>query len=274
MVRFLLDSRAMDIFNFNPATVFSFLLTFMRVSLVVFLLPFFGGQSIPVTVKAALCMALTLALWPQLSFPGQAMPADIWAIMLMLVGELVLGMLLGLVVQFMFAAIQMGGAIIGFQMGFTMVTAVDPMSGQQEPVTSHFLYMVSLMTFLTLDGHLYLLSGLAQSFQLIPPGGLIMSGRLGYRVVDLAGSIFVMGIKVAAPVMVAMLLIDVSLALISRVAPQMNLLSFGFPVKIGVGFLFLGFTFTYLSRYVGEFIAGINTSMDVILRMAAGLNVH
>lgn len=258
----------MDIFHFDPATMFSFLLTFMRVSLVLFLLPFFGGQTIPSQVKAALCMALTLAIWPRISFPGQAMPADIWAIMLMMFGELALGLVLGLVVQFIFTAVQFGGAIMAFQMGFSMVNAMDPMTGQQEPVTSHFLYMVCLLTFLTLNGHLHLLAGLARTFDLIPPGGLVLSARLGNEVIRLAGNIFVLGIRIAAPVMIAMIIVDVSLALISRVAPQMNLLSFGFPVKIGVGFLFLGFIFTYITRYITEFIAGLDSTMDTIIHMA------
>ena len=156
-------------------------------------------------------------------------------------------------------------------MGFSMVNAVDPMTGQQEPVTSHFLYMVCLMTFLTLNGHLLLLAGLARTFDLIPPGGLVLTPALGNEVFGLAGNIFVLGIRVAAPVMIAMIIVDVSLALISRVAPQMNLLSFGFPVKIGVGFIFLGYIFTYLARYVGEFLAGLDGTMNVIIRMAAGL---
>ncbi len=261
----------MDIFHFDPVTMFSFLLTLIRISLVLFLLPFFGGQTIPTQVKAALCMALTLAVWPRIGFPGQALPADIWAIMLMIVSELILGLVLGLVVQFIFTAVQFGGAIMGFQMGFTMVNAVDPMTGQQEPVTSHFLYMVCLLTFLSLNGHLFLLAGLARTFDLVPPGGLVLSAALGNKIIGLAGNIFVLGIRVAAPVMIAMIIVDVSLALISRVAPQMNLLSFGFPVKIGVGFLFLGFIFSYLARYVTEFISGLDTTMDSVIRLAAGL---
>ncbi len=260
----------MDIFHFDPATMLSFLLTLMRVSLILFLLPFFGGQSVPSQVKGALCMALTLAIWPRIGFTGHEMPADIWAILLMLLGEITLGLILGLVTQFIFTAVQFGGSIMGFQMGFTMVNAVDPMTGQQEPVTSHFLYMVCMLTFLTLNGHLHLLAGLARTFDLIPPGGLVLTTRLGNEVTRLAGNIFVLGIRIAAPVMIAMIIVDVSLALISRVAPQMNLLAFGFPVKISVGFVFIGFIFTYLTRYVGEFISGLDSTMDVIIRMAAG----
>jgi flagellar biosynthetic protein FliR len=259
----------MDLFNFDPTTVFSFLLTLFRVSLVLFTLPFFGGQFVPPTVKAALCLVLALALWPQLSFPGASFPSNLWTIALMLLGELTLGLILSLVVQFLFAAVQTGGAIMGFQMGFSMVSIVDPMTGGSETATSYFLYMITLLTFLALNGHLVLLSGLAQTFEIIPPGGLYITPALASRLLGFSTQIFLLAIKIAAPVLVAVLMIDLTLALVSRVAPQMNVLTLGFPVKIGVGFLFLGLVFTYLARYVGDFIANLGPAYTALLGLAS-----
>lgn len=259
----------MDLFHFDPATVFSFLLTLFRVSLVLFLLPFFGGQFVPNAAKAALCLVFSLAVWPRLSFPGTAFPSNLWTIALMLLGELTLGLILSLVIQFLFAAVQTGGAIIGFQMGFSMVNIVDPMTGMNETVTSYFLYMITLLTFLSLNGHLLLLRGLAQTFELIPPGGLYITPGLADRLLDLSTQIFVLAIKISAPVLVAVLMIDLTLALISRVAPQMHVLTLGFPLKIGVGFVFLGLVFTYLARYVGDFIADLGPAYGAILGLAS-----
>ena len=98
----------MDLFAFNPATLASFLMTLMRVSLLVFLLPFYGGEYIPAMVKAALCLVLSLALWPHLSFPGDLMPENTGGLLLMLLGELILGLVMALCVNFVFAAIQTG----------------------------------------------------------------------------------------------------------------------------------------------------------------------
>jgi flagellar biosynthetic protein FliR len=247
----------MDIFQFDPATLFSFWLTLIRLSLVLFLLPFFGGEVVPAPVKIALCIALTLALWPALSFPGDLLPPDIWSIGIMILGELTLGLMLSMVVRFLFSAIRFGGMIMGFQMGFSMVNVVDPLTGVSNPVTSHFLYMVSLLCFLSFNGHLYLLKALAQSFAMVPPGGLYISPELGRSVIDMAANIFVIALQITAPVMTAIFMVDLSLALISRVAPQMHLLVLGFPIKITVGFAFLSLIFTYLARHIQEYIANL-----------------
>lgn len=255
-------------FSFDPAQVFSFLLTLFRVSIVLFMLPFFGGVNVPGPVKGAFCVILSLALWPKLSFPGAAFPADIWSIGVMVAGELVLGLILDLMVRVLFAAVQTGGSLIGFQMGFSMINVVDPLTGSSDVITAHFLYMVSLLTFLTVGGHLHLLRGLALSFEIVPPGGLLLSPALTQHVLAYTSQIFVLGIKISAPVMVAVFLVDLALALISRAAPQMNVLFIGFPLKIAVGFLFLGLLFTVMARYVGNYVIGLESLFRLVLKAA------
>ncbi|EMG37846.1 flagellar biosynthetic protein FliR [Desulfocurvibacter africanus PCS] len=261
----------MNLFNFNPADFLSFLLTLMRISLVLFIMPFFGGKVTPVPLKAALCLILTIALWPTLSFPGQQLPANTWAIVVMLIGEITLGLVMGIVVNVLFAAVQTGGSLIGFQMGFSMVNVADPMTGTNESITAHFMYMVTFMTFLILDGHLLLLRALAESFQRIPPGGLYLSPALAREVLGMSSQIFVLGIKIAAPVMVAVFLVDLAIALVGRAAPQMSILSFGFPLKIITGFLFLGLMFTIMARYVGQFIINMDAMFHSIFMLGAPL---
>ena len=184
----------------------------------------------------------------------------------MLLGELILGLVLGLLVRFLFAAIQTGGQLAGFQMGFSMINVMDPISGTSESVTAHFLYMTSLLTFLCLNGHLYLLKGLAQSFELVPPGSLFISPQLVQNIITFSGQIFILAIKIAAPIITAIFLVDLALALISRAAPQMNVLFVGFPIKICVGFLFLGLLFEIMNMEIANFIRNISIYFDSILR--------
>lgn len=129
----------MNLFTFDPGAVLSFFLTLFRISVVLFLLPFFGGQSIPNTVKGALVIVLSLAVWPRLSFPPDLFPMDPWELPVMLLGEAALGLTMGLMVRFLFAAVQTGGQLIGFQMGFAMVSVLDPDTGVSEAVSAHFL---------------------------------------------------------------------------------------------------------------------------------------
>ncbi len=261
----------MNIFNFDEASFLSFLLTLMRISLVMFMLPMFGGSSAPARVKAAICLVVSLALWPHLSFPAHLMPGHPFSIGLMLLSEGVMGLMLGLLVRFFFAGIQTGGELLGFQMGFTMVSVADPLSGASSSINSHFMYMVSLLIFLTLDGHLVMLSGLAGSFQLIPPGGIMLGAASLHTMLALSGNMFVMAVRIAAPVMAALFLVELALALMGRAAPQMNLLMIGFPLKIAVGFLFMGLLFVVMRHQVQEFIIGLGPMMNNMLKMTGPL---
>lgn len=265
MARILLSVR-MDLFAFDPATTLGFLLTFMRVSLVIFLLPFFGGDAVPMQVKVSLCLVMTLAIWPRLSLAGATMPAHPFELVIMLGSELLLGIVLGLAVHFLFAGIQTGGQLLGFQMGFTMISIADPLSGAQISITSHLLYMVALLSFLALDGHLFLLRAFAESFALVPAGGLVANPAVANELVRLAGGMFVVAIKIAAPVLVTLFLVELALALMARAAPQMNLLMIGFPLKIAVGFFFIGLLLTIMSQYIEEFIVGMPALMLHLLR--------
>lgn len=258
----------MDIFAFSQLTFFSFILTLMRVSLIVFLFPFYGGESIPAMVKAFVCLILTFAIWPNLSFPGIMLPTHPFSLMLILLSELILGLMLALCIQFIFAGIQLGGEIMGFQMGFTMVTLADPLSGAQVSITSHFLHMVALLVFLVLDGHLVLLRGLADSFYLIPPGGIKVTGELTSDVLQLSGDMFSVAVKIASPVIAALFMVELTLALMGKAAPQMNLLTLGFPLKIAVGFFFMGMLFTVIAAEMSETIIDIGPMFDRLMRMA------
>jgi flagellar biosynthetic protein FliR len=264
-----LQNPAMGLFDFHELTFFSFLLTLMRISLVVFLLPFFGGSGMPRMVKAAFCLVLTLGLWPSLSFSGVSLPSNQWQIGLMLAGELFLGLVMGMVVRFVFAGIQTAGHIIGFQMGFAMMNVVDPMSGVSVSLTSQFLYIVTLLIFLALNGHLVMLQGLGASFEFVPPGSLLLNDAVVDHILEFSGQIFVLAIKVAAPVMVAELMVSLSLGLMARMAPQVNVLFVGFPIKIAVGFLFMGVLLTLLSQYMQEFVGDLDGIFQSLLRTAA-----
>ncbi|MDR1855855.1 MAG: flagellar biosynthetic protein FliR [Desulfovibrio sp.] len=247
----------MDVFGFSPLIVMGFLLTLMRVSIVLFLLPIFSTQNVPVQVKAAISLVLTLGLWPHLSLPATAIPHP-FTMGVMLLGEAVMGLTLGLAVNVLFMGIQAGGELLGFQMGFTMINFADPLTGNQTGATAFFLWMVSLLVFLTLDGHLYLLKGFAASFKLVPPGALFIGQAILDQMLYITAQIFVLAVKIAAPVIVALFMVEVALALISRTSPQIHIMEFGFPVKICVGFLFVGMLLLIMSEQVSGFINGMD----------------
>ncbi len=248
----------MNLFAFDPGALLSFFLTLFRISVVLFLLPFFGGRTIPNTVKGALLLVLTLAVWPRLSFPADLFPMSPLELPVMFLGEAALGLTMGLMVRFLFAAVQTGGQLIGFQMGFAMVSVLDPDTGVSEAVSAHFLYMVSMLVFLAVDGHLHLLKGLAQSFALVPPGRLFLGPVVVRQVLEFSGQMFFLAVKIASPIIASIFLVDLALALIARTAPQMHVLTLGFPVKIGVGFLFLTLIFQLVAAVLSGYVQDLD----------------
>lgn len=259
----------MDIFNFNALEFMGLLLTFFRISIVVFMLPIFGGDSVPVQVKACMAIVVTLALWPTVSLDGRYFPAHPLGIALLIMGELFIGLVLSLMVQFVFAGIQTGGQVLGFQMGFTMISIADPLSGGQIGITSHYLYMMAVLIFLICNGHLIMLMALGKSFALIPPGHIFMSPELPERIFSLSAEMFVLALHIAAPVMASLFMVELALAFMGRAAPQMNLLMIGFPLKIAVGFFFIGMLFTVIAAHIQNFTDMLPESFSQVLRALA-----
>ncbi len=259
----------MDIFNYDPASILSLLLTIMRVSIVMFMLPIFSTNNIPIQVKAAATLVFSLGVWPHLSLNPAAMPAHPFDVGLMVLGEVVMGLALGMAVNCLFMGIQSGGELLGYQMGFTMINFADPLSGNQTGAAAFFLWMVSALVFLTLDGHLYMIKGFATSFALVPPGQLFLGQLVLDQVIYLVAQVFVLALQIAAPVMIALFLVEVTLALMARTSPQIHIMEFGFPLKIGVGFFFLGLLMTIMSDRIADFIQGIDALFGNLLRAMA-----
>ena len=255
----------MDIFNFDAAAFLSLLLTLMRVSIVVFMLPVFNTDGLPNLWKFSIALVLTLAIWPQVSLPGSAMPPHPFGIFLLILGEVLIGFTLGLATRFFFVGVQMGGEILAFQMGFTMITFADPATGNNTGVLAYFLNMTATLIFLAMDGHLHLLKAFADTFAVLPAGGFAMSDSLMEHMLMLSATLFSFAIRVAAPVLVALFFVEMALALMSRTAPQMQIIQFSFPLKIAVGFFFLGSLFLIIGQETGNYITNLEPLMHNII---------
>ncbi|MBD5607715.1 MAG: flagellar biosynthetic protein FliR [Desulfovibrio sp.] len=256
----------MNIFNYDPAAVLSVILTMLRVSIIMFMLPIFSTNNIPVTVKGAATIVFTLGVWPHLALSGAHMPAHPFDFVLMILGEIFIGLVLSMAINFLFLGIQSGGELLGFQMGFTMINFADPLTGNNTGITAFFIWMASLLTFLALNGHLYMIKGFAASFQIIPPGALFIGDSILNNVLDLSAQLFILALKIAAPVMVALFMVEVALGLVARTSPQVHIMEFGFPIKIGVGFFFVGLLLYVMARQIEEFITGMDPMMENLMR--------
>lgn len=261
----------MDIFNYNPHVILSFILTLTRISIVMFMLPIFNTNNIPVLVKGAITIVFTLGVWPHLALSGADMPLHPFDMALMVIGEIFIGLVLGMAINFLFMGIQSGGELLGFQMGFTMINFADPLTGNNTGITAFFLWMVCLLTFLGLDGHLYMIKGFAQSFTILPPGSIIVTENLLWEVLKLSTQVFVLALKIAAPVMVAIFMVEAALGLVARTSPQIHIMEFGFPIKIGVGFFFVGLLLVIMAQQIEVFIKGMDAMMANLMKGMSAL---
>ena len=229
--------------------VLSGTLVFLRVASALAVMPVFGYRGLALPVKVGLSAFLAMLLLPTismaggvdfsrmglLSFIGLAMP------------EILAGLILGITTNFIFYGVEMAGQLVGIQMGFGIVAVLDPMTETQVSIISQLQYIFAILIFLSLNGHHFLLEGLARSYLTAPLGGVTLPSSLLGIIVKLSGDIFVAAFKIAAPVMSALFLTEVALGIIARTVPQMNIFIVGFPLKIGVGLLGLALSWPLLS---------------------------
>ncbi len=216
----------------------TYMLLLVRCGGVVAVGPVFSAQGIPTLLKAGLAGALALVLTPVLG-RGLRLPAGELGLAAALLGELAVGAVLGLAVRFTFAGIAMAGELAAVQMGVGLPAALDPQSQMQVSAVNGFLDQVAILTFLLVGGHHAVLVALAQSLSLAPPLAVGFSGGALAYLLGLFEAALLLALRLAAPVSAAMLASMVTLGLLSRVAPQVNVFMMSFALTVGVGLLVL-----------------------------------
>ncbi|TYT76267.1 flagellar biosynthetic protein FliR [Desulfobotulus mexicanus] len=258
----------MEILNlFSPDEMRHFLLVLTRVSVILFLFPFFGSESFPVLVKAGLALSVSLVLFSTVSTDPSHFPDKVLMAPVLMVSELFVGLVIALVVRLFFAAVQLAGLLIGFQMGFSMINVMDPQTGSQVAVMEQLGYWTVLTVFILLDGHYMLLRALVESFQMVPPGGFALPEVFFNQIMGMTASMFITGIKIGAPAIVALLFVSVAFGITAKFAPQMNVLIISFPVKIAVGLIFFGAVFEVIVRFTRAYIQDFPGMLHYVLRM-------
>lgn len=235
-----------DLFQWSLPLFQAYFLILMRVGLILFMMPVLQARNIPHPVKAGLALLVSLVLLPITEIDPAFFPSEPLGFGLLLLSELMIGFLLGFSVRLVFASLQLAGEIAGFQMGFGMARVMDPQSGTQSTVVSEFYYLVGILFFLAVDGHHWFFKALAQSFHLLSPGEFRLQEGLLRLFLDLSGKMFVLAIKIAAPILAVMLMINVAMGIIARTIPQVNLLMTSFPITVSLGLIFLGLSLDLL----------------------------
>ena len=237
-----------------------------RVSGLMVFCPFLGSEAVPIPVKAGLALLLTVVLHPLHGPVGLAMGS--WQWVQVALGEAVIGLVLGLVANFLFESALMAGQILGVQIGYSLANVFDPQTQADTPVLSVFHNMAALLIFLQLDVHHWLLRSLMRSFVYLPPGAAPATLAAASGLLHAAGGIFLAGVQIAAPSLVATLITDMALGFLGKASPQLPVLFIGLAVKNLVGLTVLMAAIAYWPRMFSQQFAQAIQSAEQLLHLA------
>lgn len=222
----------------------TFVLVFFRLAGMMLFAPLFGSTRIPRRVRALLILVLAFSIAP--GVPPAALPSSTWGLAMAIGGEMAFGLAMGMALSLVFVAAQWAGEMIGQQMGLNLSEVFDPQFGSSGSVLGEMYFMLTLVIFLAVDGHHAMLLGVRDSFVALPLLDVRVDRPVFDTVVGLLGGATVLAIRLAAPMLVTMLIVDLVLGLIGKTMPQMNVMSAGLTLRSVVGMVIViaGLTLT------------------------------
>lgn len=247
------------------AWIVAFFFPLARILALLVAAPPFNNPALPVRVSLLLGLAIAVAITPALPAIPVIEPASGQGL-LILAQQMIIGFAMGFTMRLVFSAVDMAGNMISNQMGLGFATAYDPQSASQTVVISEFLGMLALLTFMAIDGHLMVIATLVRSFSVLPIGaGSIATGTWS-NIANAGGVIFSSGVLLALPVVVALMITNIALGVLGRVAPQLNLMAIGFPITIVLGFAALFISMSHLGVPLQQmFEYGLNSMLGVFV---------
>lgn len=257
----------MDLIGFGSEKLQLFVLLTMRTGGIMLSAPIFSHRSIPRRIAVAMTLGLTVVIMPLMSAAPLPQSADLISLIFLCLKEVLVGVLIGLVFTIVFLGVRLAGSIVGYQIGFSMVNEVDPNSPSEVSVLGEFWLLVATLVFLLLNGHHIIVSGLFDSFKLIPLGMSTPSGQVGEWFLKYSSFVFVLGIKFAAPVIVTVFLTEAAMGVLARTMPQMNIFIVGFPLKIFVGLLLIGLSLPAFSYVLETVCANLDNELATLMKI-------
>ncbi|MDR2838194.1 MAG: flagellar biosynthetic protein FliR [Azonexus sp.] len=213
--------------------------------------PLWSTSVVPQRTRLILGIAITLAIVPILPPMPAVQPATMAGLWIML-QQMLVGIGMGFAARIVFSAFDLAGEFMGFQMGLGFATFYDPLRGSQTPVVAEFMSLMALLLLLSMNGHLLYFATLAQSFVAIPVSATPLAAGSWINLVNLGGHIFSAGLLISLPIVVAMMITNLALAVLTRAAPQLNIFALGFPMTLMGGFFVLAIGLSYMAEPIQE----------------------
>lgn len=243
------------------------MLIFARVAGIFVSAPILSDQRVPLMLKAGCSFLVAMVLLPVVG--AAYVPAGLLPFAFAAAKELAVGAALGFIAGLVLMTVQMAGELADFQAGFGFAGLVDPTFDFPPSIIGRFQYMLAWLVFLGLNGHHYLLSGVADSFRTLPLAIFSVNPAMGEGVFVLAARLFVITIKIAAPVMGAVFLADIAIGMVARTVPQMNILVLGFPVKMFMALLTVALSLPVFLPVVQGLVGGVRDALGQFVTVLA-----
>jgi flagellar biosynthetic protein FliR len=230
-----------------------FVMVLTRISAFFLVLPVFGWKTIPVRIKVGLTVLLAIffsVITPLAVKPGRI---SVLEAILLIANEAAYGLAMGLIVAVMFSAVKLSGRIIERQMGLAMAEVLDPLTGERTQPLGSLLEMIFILLFLSANGHHLLLLIISKSYEAFPAGNIPTIPVLAGGVVKAGSAMLIAGLKLAAPILAAFLLLMAVLAVLARIVPEMNILFISLPLRVGLGLLMVTIFLPFINGFIAEF---------------------
>ena len=240
-----------------PALAAAFMLVFARVGAMVMLLPGLGETNIPVNIKLAIALLLTLIILPLHRDAYHVDMGSLTPLLVLMLREIVIGIVLGATARVTLSALQVAGAVIAQQMGLGFVTAVDPTQGQQGLLIGNFLSLLGITLLFATDTHHLVIAALNDSYAVFSPGETMASGDVAALATRAFAAAFKIGLQLSAPFLVFGLVFNIGLGVLARLMPQMQVYFVGVPLAILAGFLIFALVISALMGTFMDYFIGV-----------------
>ena len=254
-----------DFINFGSIQLQVFLLIILRTSGLFIIAPIFSHRAVPTLIKIGIMLSLAIVLVPTIDYSGLPEITSFWSLAGLAAKELLVGIIIGLLFRLIFMGAKTAGAIIGYQIGFAMVSLPDTDESGSITIIGSFWFLLAILIFLSLDGHHLVLTAFADSYEVIPPGIVVWASSVGELIIKYTAYVFVIALKIAAPVMITLFLTDVALGTIAKTMPTMNVFFVGFPIKIGVGLLVIAMSLPVFSYVLNQATLYLDSELRLVL---------
>jgi len=255
-----------------------FALLFGRMLAMISVMPGFGGEAVSFFYRVGLSFFFSVAVTPVVQFPDNIDLLIRNNFIMLLIEQVTIGLLIGISMQFLLAAFQIAGEFFSVQMGFGISEVFDPMAMVSLPLMGTIKNLIALYVFFVSNAHLFTFKALIYSFTSQPVllHNFLMNApakeSLTKFMVLLTSSIFLIGLKIALPIMGTLFLVSITLGLVSKAAPQMNILMLGFPIKIMIAFVILTWTAPIIVETISAQYDLFFKHLDTLLKNWAGSN--